>query len=58
MDKFEFKVKIQAKSNAVAKSLLAAMFDIKKVLSDADLLSLADLLKKKPGLIKKAKRFL
>jgi len=58
MEKFEFKVKIQAKNNAIAKSLLAAMFDIKKMLSDSDLLNLADLLKKKPGLIKKAKRFL
>ena len=58
MEKFEFKVKIQAKNNTIAKSLLAAMFDIKKMLSDSDLLNLADLLKKKPGLIKKAKRFL
>jgi len=58
MEKFEFKVKIQASSNARAKMLLAAMFEIKKVLSDDDLLLLAKKLKKNPSLVNKAKRFM
>ena len=58
MDKFEFKVKIQAQSNARAKVLLAALFDIKRILSEEDLLLLADKIKQQPGLVKKAKRFL
>ncbi len=56
--KFEFKVNIQAVNNEKAKKLLAAMFEIKKVLSDEDLLLLAEKLKKNPELIKKAKRFM
>ena len=58
MEKFEFNVKVMAVNKARAKELLMAMFDIKKVLSEGDLMQLAQLLKKKPGLIKKAKRFL
>lgn len=58
MEKFEFKVKIQAENNTRAKVLLTALFDIKRVLSEEDLLLLADKIKKKPELVKKAKRFL
>lgn len=55
---FEFKVKIQSSSNANAKQVLAAMFDIKKALKDDDLLLLAKSLKANPSLINKAKMFL
>lgn len=58
MVQFEFKVKIEAKDNAVAKKLLTAMFEIKKALNDADLFLLAKSVKENPNLIKKAKRFL
>ena len=58
MAQFEFKVKVDATSNANAKQVLTAMFDIKKALSDADLLLLAKAVKEKPNLIKKAKMFL
>ncbi len=58
MEKFEFKVKIQAANNTKAKVLLAAMFEIKTILSEEDLLLLAKKLKKNPELIKKAKRFM
>jgi len=58
MGQFEFKVKIQAKDNAEAKTLLTAMFDIKKALNNEDLLLLAKSVTENPNLIKKAKRFL
>ena len=58
MAQFEFKVKIQAPDNAKAKQVLSAMFEIKKALSDEDLLLLAKAVKEKPNLIKKAKMFL
>jgi len=58
MEQFEFKVKIQAISKANAKQALNAMFDIKKSMSDEDLIGLAKIVKEKPHLIKKAKMFL
>lgn len=58
MAAYEFKVKIEASSNAKAKQLLTAMFDIKKALSDEDLIALSKVVKEKPGLIKKAKMFM
>lgn len=58
MAAYEFKVKIEASSNAKAKQLLSAMFDIKKALSDEDLIALSKVVKEKPGLIKKAKMFM
>jgi hypothetical protein len=58
MNTFEFKVNIQASDNAKAKQVLKAMFDIKKGLSDEDLIGLAIIVKEKPHLIKKAKMFL
>ncbi len=58
MASFEFKVKIQAKDNAEAKKILAAMFDIKKSVSADELLLFAKAVKEKPGLVKKAKMFL
>jgi len=58
MAQFEFKVKVEAISNANAKQVLTAMFDIKKALSDEDLIGLAKLVKEKPHLVKKAKMFL
>ncbi len=58
MQSFEFKVKVEATSNARAKQVLKAMFDIKKALNDSDLLLLAKAIKEKPNLIKKAKMFL
>ena len=58
MEKFEYKVKVQASSKDMSKRLLKAMFDIKAKLSEDDLLSLASLLKENPGLIKQAKRYL
>ncbi len=58
MPSFEFKVKIQAKDNAEAKKILAAMFDIKKSVTTEDLLIFSKAVKEKPGLVKKAKMFL
>ena len=58
MAQFEFKVKVEATSNANAKQVLTALFDIKKSLSDEDLIGLAKIVKEKPHLIKKAKMFL
>jgi len=58
METFEFKVNIQASSNKDAKQVLSAMFEIKKSLSDEDLIGLAKIIKEKPHLVKKAKMFL
>jgi len=58
METFEFKVKIQAKSNDEAKRILTAMFDIKKAVSVEDLQFFADAITKNPGLVKKAKMFM
>jgi len=58
MEAFEFKVKIQAKDNSEAKQILTALFDIKKAVNTADLLTFAKAIKEKPSLVKKAKLFL
>lgn len=58
MEKFEFKVRIQAKSEQDAVKILTALFDIKKAISDEELLKVAEVIKKKPNLVKKLKAFL
>ncbi len=58
MPTFEYKVKIQANNNDEAKQILAALFDIKKSVDSDDLIFFAQKVKEKPGLVKKAKKFL
>ncbi len=58
MELFEFKVKIEAENKAQAKTILSQMFDIKKSLSVEDLSIFANIVKEKPHLIQKAKRFI
>ena len=58
MQNHEFKVQIQADTNEKAKKILTALFDIKKSVSDSDLLLFADAIKKNPKLVKKAKMFM
>jgi hypothetical protein len=58
MPTFEFKVKIQANNSDEAKHILNALFDIKKSVETKDLILFANKVKEKPGLVKKAKKFL
>ena len=58
MPTFEYKVKIQANNSDEAKKILAALFDIKKSVETEDLIFFAQKVKEKPGLVKKAKKFL
>ena len=58
MPTFEYKVKIQATNSDEAKQILAALFDIKKSVETDDLIFFAQKVKEKPGLVKKAKKFL
>jgi hypothetical protein len=58
MPAFEYKVKIQAKDSAESRAVLTALFDIKKAVTNEDLLVFAGAIKKNPKLVKKAKMFL
>lgn len=58
MPTFEYKVKIQANDSNEAKQILSALFDIKKSVETDDLIFFAQKVKEKPGLVKKAKKFL
>jgi hypothetical protein len=58
MPTFEYKVKIQATNSDEAKQILGALFDIKKSVETDDLIFFAQKVKEKPGLVKKAKKFL
>ena len=58
MQNYEFKVNIQAGTNTQAKRLLAALLDIKKAVSDDDLLLFAGAIKKNPKLVGRAKMFM
>ena len=58
MKKIEFRVNVQAENEEEAKKILTALFEIKKALSTKDLLKIAELIKKKPGLINKVKAFI
>lgn len=58
MPTFEYKVKIQATNSDEAKQILSALFDIKKSVETDDLIFFAQKVKEKPGLVKKAKKFL
>ena len=58
MQTFEFKVKIEAETKEKAKKILTALFDIKKSVSDSDLVFFANAIKNNPKLVKKAKMFM
>ena len=58
MPTFEYKVKIQADNDAEARKILKALFDIKKSVEKDDLILFSQKVKEKPGLVKKAKKFL
>ena len=62
MEKFEFKVIIEAQSNEEARQILVSMFDIMKTVRQEtgtkDFIDFAAKLKAKPGLVKKAKLFI
>lgn len=58
MNTYEYKIKLEAKDSNEAKQAIEAMFAIKKGLTHADLLLFAKIVKEKPNLIQKAKRWL
>lgn len=55
---YQITIGIQAESQPKAVQIAQALTEIKNVLTEADLLELAKLLKTKPGLVKTAKKFL
>lgn len=55
MQTFEFKVKIRAGSSTEAKEVLAALFSIKKKVTNDELVKFADAIDKRPSLINRAK---
>lgn len=62
MEKFDFKVIIEAESGEEARQILLSMFDIMKTVrketSTKDFIDFAQKLKAKPALVKKAKLFI
>ena len=58
MEKFEFKVRVEANSKEHALKILNALFEIKRAVSEEDLMKISDVIKRKPGLVKKLKAFL
>jgi hypothetical protein len=62
MQTFEYKVKIEAQSDAEAKQILTAMFDLmkttRKETSTKDFIEFAQKIKNRPSLISKAKLFI
>lgn len=55
---YEIKIGIEAHSEKQAVDIVQDLINIKNHLSDKDLKDLANLLKKDPGIVKKAKQFL
>lgn len=62
MQKYDFKVIIEAETNEEARQILLSMFDIMKTVrqetSTKDFIDFAQKLKAKPALVKKAKLFI
>ncbi len=62
MQKFDFKVIIEAESNEEARQILLSMFDIMKTIRQEtgtrDFIDFASKLKARPSLVKKAKLFI
>lgn len=54
----EIKIGIEAQSEQQAREIVQDLITIKNNLSDRDLKDLANLLKKNPGIVKTAKKFL
>lgn len=54
----EIKIGIEAQSEQQAREIVQDLITIKNNLSDKDLKDLANLLKKNPGIVKTAKKFL
>jgi hypothetical protein len=54
----QIKISITAKTEEEAMQIVRALLDIKNNLSDKDVKELAEILKKNPGIVKTAKKFL
>lgn len=58
MAEYSFKLKVEASNEEEARKVAVAMNDIYKLASNADIVTLANAVKNKPGLIKKALKWI